>query len=995
MKLTKKVCGVATISCSLATITNVHAGVWQDGRDLTKEKYEGDNTAVTLLYKVVRDGTLGDYTNLGTGTFISPNVILTVGHNYMEYESKHPELKNKITPNTTFYYNLGTTEMDARKTYIPSDGVSTSLGTTPNLSVRFKHLNMNQFSPNKNTDEINWQYDFNLIVVDTPMQFTSPNKHAEPLDLVSSSAEDAARRGGYDLYYAGYMVDFHQGSRNSLVKKEGIVPGNLLSVRTITNYSADVRKGVNGSVVNWSNTSGGGFSGATLRNSEGNVVGVLNGGYNGLNGDNHGLIFNDKTLAWIRQVIKENQVVGWKEHQGKRYYFQDNGHLYRSTTQIIDGEKWTFDEFGVATKDESEKLPELMDVAIKKINKVASDKLDEINNANITDQARVRLTSEVKAKQKDGEDTIKGAINSASIDRGLYVTLSNINEISLNADVAEKEKLDKENTERLEKERREKEDFEKLRVEAIEKINKAALDKLDIINKVNITDQARARLTAEVNRIQKDGLNDIKGSRDSRAVDSALYGILSLMKEISVDRDVLEKEKMDKENVERNRLEKEKLAREKAEREKTERERLEKERLAGEQAEKDRLEKERLEKERQEADRIAREKAEKVRLKKERLERERQEADKIAREKAEKDRLEKESLEKEKQEADRLAREKAEKDRLEKERLERERQEADRLAREKAERERLEKECLAREEADRLAREKAERERLEREKQEADRIEREKAEKDRLEKERLEKERQEADRIAREKAEKDRLEKERLEKERQEADRLAREKAERDRLEKERLEREKQEADRLAREKAEKDRLEKDRVEKEHLGKERYDKEEADRIAREKAEKDRVEKERLEKEQQEVDRLTHGKAESERFKKSQNETNKTEKEDTDKLIKEQADHNKENFVQYKLIPEEQSKDRLISNTIKDESMKRDKSKIIDKEKVREIKENIHLNNVVSKNDNVLNAQTSTNSIVKKLPETGNSDYSILGAMLTLLGFSAVRCKNKR
>ena len=932
MKLTKKVCGVATISCSLATITNVHAGVWQDGRDLTKEKYEGDNTAVTLLYKVVRDGTLGDYTNLGTGTFISPNVILTVGHNYMEYESKHPELKNKITPNTTFYYNLGTTEMDARKTYIPSDGVSTSLGTTPNLSVRFKHLNMNQFSPNKNTDEINWQYDFNLIVVDTPMQFTSPNKHAEPLDLVSSSAEDAARRGGYDLYYAGYMVDFHQGSRTSLVKKEGIVPGNLLSVRTITNYSADVRKGVNGSVVNWSNTSGGGFSGATLRNSEGKVVGVLNGGYNGLNGDNHGLIFNDKTLAWIRQVIKENQVVGWKEHQGKRYYFQDNGHLYRSTTQIIDGEKWTFDEFGVATKDESEKLPELMDVAIKKINKVASDKLDEINNANITDQARARLTSEVKRGQKDGEDAIKGAINSTSIDRGLYVTLSNINEISLNADVAEKEKLDKENTERLEKERREKEDFEKLRVEAIEKINKAALDKLDIINKVNITDQARARLTAEVNRIQKDGLNDIKGSRDSRAVDSALYGILSLMKEISVDRDVLEKEKMDKENVERNRLEKEKLAREKAEREKTERERLEKERLAGEQAEKDRLEKERLEKERQEADRIAREKAEKDRLEKERLERERQEADKIAREKVERERLEKERLEKERQEADRIAREKAEKVRFKKERLERERQEADKIAREKAE-------------------------------------------KDRLEKESLEKEKQEADRIAWEKAEKDRLEKERLERERQEADRL--------------------EADRIEREKAEKDRLEKDRVEKEHLGKERHDKEEADRIAREKAEKDRVEKERLEKEQQEVDRLTHGKAESERFKKSQNETNKTEKEDTDKLIKEQADHNKENFVQYKLIPEEQSKDRLISNTIKDESMKRDKSKIIDKEKVREIKENIHLNNVVSKNDNVLNAQTSTNSIVKKLPETGNSDYSILGAMLTLLGFSAVRCKNKR
>ena len=874
MKLTKKVCGVAMISCSLATITNVHAGVWQDGRDLTKEKYEGDNTAVTLLYKVVRDGTLGDYTNLGTGTFISPNVILTVGHNYMEYESKHPELKNKITPNTTFYYNLGTTEMDARKTYIPSDGVSTSLGTTPNLSVRFKHLNMNQFSPNKNTDEINWQYDFNLIVVDTPMQFTSPNKHAEPLDLVSSSAEDAARRGGYDLYYAGYMVDFHQGSRNSLVKKDGIVPGNLLSVRTITNYSADVRKGVNGSVVNWSNTSGGGFSGATLRNSEGKVVGVLNGGYNGLNGDNHGLIFNDKTLAWIRQVIKENQVVGWREHGGKRYYFQDNGHLYRSTTQVIEGEKWTFDEFGIATKDESENLEKLRADSIMKINKAASDKLDEINKANITDQAHLRLIAEVKRRRKDGEDAIKGAINSTSIDEGLYVALSNINEVSVNADVLEKEKIDKENAERLEKERLEREkaererqekEIENLRVEAVKKINKVALDKLDEINKANITDQARARLTVEVNRRQKDGLDTIKGAINNASIDRGLYVGLSNINEISVNADVEEKERLD---------------REKAEREQAERERLEKEK-----SERDRLEKERLEREKRD-----------------------------------------------KEEADRIVRDKAEKDRLEKERLEREKQEADRLVHEKAERERLEKERLAREEADRLAREKAE--------------------KDRLEKERLEREKRD----------------------KEEADRLAREKAEKDRLEKERLEREKQEADRLAREKAERERLEKERLARE----------EVDRLAREKVERERLEKERLEKAKQEADKLAREKTERERIVKAQNESNKSEKEDNGKLIKEEADHNK-------LILKEQSKDRLISNNIKDESLKRDKSKIKE-EKGRELKGNVHLNN---KNDNISKSQTSTNSIAKKLPETGNSNYSILGALLTLLGFIVVRCKNER
>ena len=119
--------------------------------------------------------------------------------------------------------------------------------------------------------------------------------------------------------------------------------------------------------------------------------------------------------------------------------------------------------------------------------------------------------------------------------------------------------------------------------------------------------------------------------------------------------------------------------------------------------------------------------------------------------------------------------------------------------------------------------------------------------------------------------------------------------------------------------------------------------------------------------------------------KAQNESNKSEKEDNGKLIKEEVDHNKS-------ILEKQSKDRLISNNIKDESFTRDKSKIINKEKARDLKGNIHLNN---KNDNISKSQTLTNFNTKKLPETGNSDYSILGALLTLLGFSAVRRKKER
>ena len=164
-------------------------------------------------------------------------------------------------------------------------------------------------------------------------------------------------------------------------------------------------------------------------------------------------------------------------------------------------------------------------------------------------------------------------------------------------------------------------------------------------------------------------------------------------------------------------------------------------------------------------------------------------------------------------------------------------------------------------------------------------------------------EKAEADRLAREKEERERLEKERLAREKTEADRLASEKAEKERLEKEKLD--KAEADRLVKEKAERERLEKERLARE--------KEESDRLAREKAERERLEKERLAREKAEADRLARENAErlakldADRLAREKAEIERIAREVREKREKELAERNRldhEKYLKDRLAREE-------------------------------------------------------------------------------------------
>ena len=176
--------------------------------------------------------------------------------------------------------------------------------------------------------------------------------------------------------------------------------------------------------------------------------------------------------------------------------------------------------------------------------------------------------------------------------------------------------------------------------------------------------------------------------------------------------------------------------------------------------------------------------------------------------------------------------------------------------------------------------------------------------------------------------------------EQEEVERLAREKAEREGLAREkaeadRLAREKAEADKLAREKAERERLEKEKEERERLEKERLAREEADRLAREKEEAERLAREkaeadRLAREKEEADRLAREKEEAERLAREKVEADRLarEKEEADRLAREKAEADKlakEIAEADRLARDKEEADRLAREKAEADRLAREKA----------------------------------------------------------------------
>ena len=255
----------------------------------------------------------------GSGMFVSPNVYVTVAHNFLNDQGETGNIAS------VDYWVGSNSERQIR----PTSGISKP------ISLSKVHFFNQKAYGNPPAGTKKPYYDLAVVVVDEPLMFTQP---------------------GYD--FNDLVKSPQVMSDGTLVKIIGY-PGNL------TGITAPVKKGqlyeqssnnvVRDTLMPHSNfylipnTTVAGMSGSGVLNANNQVMGVHQFGYSDRVGLNGGLIFDQAQLDFINKVVQDNKIQGWKEHGGKKYFFQENGHLAKSTEKNIDGRRWKFDQNGVAT----------------------------------------------------------------------------------------------------------------------------------------------------------------------------------------------------------------------------------------------------------------------------------------------------------------------------------------------------------------------------------------------------------------------------------------------------------------------------------------------------------------------------------------------------------------------------------------------------------------------------------------------------------------------
>ena len=255
----------------------------------------------------------------GSGMFVSPNVYVTVAHNFLNDQGETGNIAS------VDYWVGSNSERQIR----PTSGISKP------ISLSKVHFFNQKAYGNPPAGTKKPYYDLAVVVVDEPLMFTQPGYDFN--DLVKSPQ---VMSDGTPVKIIGY-------------------PGNL------TGITAPVKKGqlyeqssnnvVRDTLMPHSNfylipnTTVAGMSGSGVLNANNQVMGVHQFGYSDRVGLNGGLIFDQAQIDFINKVVQDNKIQGWKEHGGKKYYFQENGHLAKSTEKNIDGRRWKFDQNGVAT----------------------------------------------------------------------------------------------------------------------------------------------------------------------------------------------------------------------------------------------------------------------------------------------------------------------------------------------------------------------------------------------------------------------------------------------------------------------------------------------------------------------------------------------------------------------------------------------------------------------------------------------------------------------
>lgn len=283
-----------------------------DGSDMRNVNHDGKLQApVVLILFEKRNGTVSAL----SGAFVGNRTILTCAHGLLTNQGGNSfddvvSIKLVIGSNSAVNYGVAGQ---------PGSYSGTSGWTIDLPKDKVKFFNQQGFSSRPSDGKgtgIRWHNDITAIQTDFNISLFLKSKGYKNTDfLFLPDGPQTTFQSGKTLQFNGYPAPIGPSNVDYQKLKQQIVHGKLYNGTTNrTNNRGTIRYN-DGSVANnqieYDQSVIGGFSGSTMTDENGTVIGVLQYALDGEGGHGGGTLLDQTTLDWIKGKVKENQQTGW------------------------------------------------------------------------------------------------------------------------------------------------------------------------------------------------------------------------------------------------------------------------------------------------------------------------------------------------------------------------------------------------------------------------------------------------------------------------------------------------------------------------------------------------------------------------------------------------------------------------------------------------------------------------------------------------------------
>lgn len=267
---------------------------------LKADPTKAPGVCVGCVYNTTKTGI-----SFGSGTFVSQRVFLTCAH--------------------TFFDDNKNIDVTASKIYL-------EFNDDPDTNKRVLEYDIDKihFLDRKNYKGVT-PTDIAVIITKTPFAMVSRNPHPAKLSKFNTN-------GTTEVRTFGYPGDVSDDPRYEILpepKKLHYSPGKA-------SYRSSIQMGVS------TGEGASGMSGGGVFEGDSNIIGVNVGHYytDTEITDTLFVPITDTLYDWVNKIIESNKIHGWYEHDGKKYYF-DNDKQLRMEQRVIGNKQYTFNPSGV------------------------------------------------------------------------------------------------------------------------------------------------------------------------------------------------------------------------------------------------------------------------------------------------------------------------------------------------------------------------------------------------------------------------------------------------------------------------------------------------------------------------------------------------------------------------------------------------------------------------------------------------------------------------